>query len=102
MAQIPADMILWEAVLNDNPVDAIFEIGTWQGGFSWWLYAQSLARDIFFQTFDAVQPDRNIPAFENLTGLDALPARGATVFALPMKIKGGSGGPLRAIAVLTQ
>ena len=44
--------------------------------------------------------ERNIPAFENLTGLDALPARGATVYALPMKIKGGSGGPLRAIAVL--
>jgi len=46
--------------------------------------------------------DKNIPAFENLTGLDALPARGATVFALPMKIKGGSGGPLRAIAVLSR
>jgi len=63
MAQIPADMILWEAVLNDNPVDAIFEIGTWQGGFSWWLYAQSLARDIYFQTYDAVVPERSIPAF---------------------------------------
>ncbi|MEO7270725.1 MAG: cyclase family protein [Vicinamibacterales bacterium] len=44
--------------------------------------------------------EQNIPAFENLTGLDGLPARGATVFALPIKIKGGSGGPLRAIAVL--
>jgi kynurenine formamidase len=44
--------------------------------------------------------ERNIPAFENLTGLDALPPRGATIFALPMKIKGGSGGPLRAIAAL--
>jgi kynurenine formamidase len=43
---------------------------------------------------------RNIPAFENLTGLDQLPPRGATVYALPIKIKGGSGGPLRAIAVL--
>jgi kynurenine formamidase len=43
---------------------------------------------------------RNIPAFENLTALDQLPPRGATVFALPMKIKGGSGGPLRAVAVL--
>src|SRR6187549_1436084 len=31
--------------------------------------------------------EKNIPAFENLTGLDALPARGATVYALPMKIK---------------
>jgi len=63
MAQIWADLVLWEAVLNENPVDAIFEIGTWQGGFSWWLYAQSLARDIFFLTFDAVEPERNIPAF---------------------------------------
>ena len=43
---------------------------------------------------------RNIPAFENLTALDQLPPRGATVYALPIKIKGGSGGPLRAIAVL--
>ena len=44
--------------------------------------------------------ERNIPAFENLTGLDQLPPRGATVYALPMKIKGGSGAPLRAVAVL--
>jgi kynurenine formamidase len=29
-----------------------------------------------------------------------LPPRGATVIALPMKIKGGSGAPLRAIAIL--
>jgi kynurenine formamidase len=44
--------------------------------------------------------ERNIPGFENLAALDQLPARGAVVYALPMKIKGGSGGPLRAIAVL--
>ena len=42
--------------------------------------------------------ERNIPAFENLTALDQLPPRGATVYALPMKIRGGSGSPLRAIA----
>ena len=44
--------------------------------------------------------DRNIPAFENLTNLDRLPAGGASVVALPMKIKGGSGAPLRAVAIL--
>jgi kynurenine formamidase len=44
--------------------------------------------------------ERNIPAFENLAALDTLPPRGATVYALPMKIKGGSGGPLRAIAAV--
>ena len=42
----------------------------------------------------------NVPGFENLTNLDRLPARGATVIALPMKIKGGSGGPLRVIALV--
>ncbi len=42
----------------------------------------------------------NIPAFENLTNLDRLPARGALLLALPMKIKGGSGAPLRAVAIL--
>lgn len=44
--------------------------------------------------------DRNIPAFENLANLDRLPATGAFVVALPMKIRGGSGAPLRAIAML--
>ena len=44
--------------------------------------------------------ERNIPGLENLSNLDRLPAHGATVIALPMKIKGGSGAPLRAIAVV--
>jgi len=43
---------------------------------------------------------QNIPAFENLTSLEQLPARGAFIVALPMKIKGGSGAPLRAMAIL--
>jgi kynurenine formamidase len=42
----------------------------------------------------------NIPIFENVTQLDRLPASGALVFALPMKIAGGSGGPLRIVAWL--
>src|SRR5688572_30580707 len=44
--------------------------------------------------------ERDVPAFENLTALERLPARGAFVIALPMKIGGGSGAPLRAIAVV--
>jgi kynurenine formamidase len=43
--------------------------------------------------------ERNIPAFENLANLDQLPATGFHVIALPMKIKGGSGGPLRIVAI---
>ena len=44
--------------------------------------------------------DKNIPSFENVANLDQLPAKGFSVIALPMKIKGGSGGPLRIIAIL--
>jgi len=40
----------------------------------------------------------NVSGFENLTNLDQLPAVGAIVVALPMKIAGGSGGPLRIVA----
>lgn len=40
------------------------------------------------------------PGLENLANLDRLPRAGATLIALPMLIAGGSGGPLRAIAVL--
>lgn len=43
---------------------------------------------------------RNVPGLENLTNLDELPPSGAVVIALPMKIEGGSGGPLRAIAIV--
>ncbi len=42
----------------------------------------------------------NVPAFENLANLEQLPPRGFRVVALPMKIRGGSGGPLRAIAIV--
>lgn len=44
----------------------------------------------------------NIPAFENVANLDKLPAKGAFVIALPMKIKGGSGAPLRIIATIPE
>jgi kynurenine formamidase len=42
----------------------------------------------------------NVPVFENVASLGRLPDRGFVVVALPMKIEGGSGGPLRIMAVL--
>jgi kynurenine formamidase len=42
----------------------------------------------------------NVPAFENVAALGRLPATGAYVVALPMKIAGGSGGPLRIVGVI--
>jgi len=43
---------------------------------------------------------QNVPVFENLGDLRDLPDQGFDVIALPMKIAGGTGGPLRVIAVL--
>ena len=43
---------------------------------------------------------KNVSNLENLTNLDALPPTGATILALPMKIAGGSGGPVRVIALV--
>ncbi|MGI9293951.1 MAG: cyclase family protein [Pseudomonadales bacterium] len=45
---------------------------------------------------------KNIPGFENVTNIDLLPAKGSIVFALPMKIEGGSGGPLRIVAFIAE
>ena len=45
---------------------------------------------------------KTVGAFEDVAALDRLPATGAYVIALPMKIKGGSGGPLRIMAWTAQ
>lgn len=54
------------------------------------------------QTFDThvVLMSQNIPALENVANMDKVPARGAEITALPMKIKRGSGGPVRIIAFI--
>lgn len=44
----------------------------------------------------------NIPAFENVANLNQLPSMGFWVMALPIKIRGGSGGPLRIVAVVPE
>lgn len=43
---------------------------------------------------------QGVANLENLTNLDQLPATGATILALPMKIEGGSGGPVRVVALV--
>jgi kynurenine formamidase len=42
----------------------------------------------------------DVAGLENLAKLEELPPRGATLIALPMKIAGGSGAPLRVIALV--
>ena len=41
----------------------------------------------------------NVVGLENLTNVDDLPAVGAWVVALPMKIRDGTGGPVRVVAL---
>lgn len=41
----------------------------------------------------------NIPVLENVANLDKLPATGAKVFAIPMKIRDGTGAPTRVFAI---
>jgi kynurenine formamidase len=41
-----------------------------------------------------------VPVFENVTNLNRVPVEGFHVVALPMKIEGGSGGPLRTVAII--
>ncbi|HEY6418087.1 MAG TPA: cyclase family protein [Candidatus Binataceae bacterium] len=42
----------------------------------------------------------NRPGFENVANADQLPAKGATIYCIPMKIGKGTGGPTRIFAVL--
>ena len=60
-------------------------------------YGQSTLFEAHQVLFEA-----NIPAFENVAHLDQLPPEGFTIIALPMKIKDGSGGPLRIIAIVPE
>jgi len=56
-------------------------------------------RSTLFEAHVALMTN-NIPAFENVADMSALPLTGATIIAMPMKIEGGSGGPLRIVAHL--
>jgi kynurenine formamidase len=43
--------------------------------------------------------EANVPGLENVANLDRVPETGAWIIALPMKIAGGSGGPVRIVAL---
>jgi kynurenine formamidase len=42
----------------------------------------------------------DVYGLENVAELEHLPPRGATIWALPIKIKGGTGGPVRIVAII--
>jgi kynurenine formamidase len=47
-----------------------------------------------------VLAEANVPGLENVAHLELLPEIGVTLLALPMKITGGTGGPVRIVAWL--
>jgi hypothetical protein len=61
-SQIWEDFYLWEMLLNQRekealegksyPLNAIVELGTWQGGFSRYLACQARERGMLFRTYD--------------------------------------------------
>lgn len=53
-------------------------------------------------TAHRVLAEANVPIFENVADLDRVPPTGAWVAALPMKIAGGTGGPLRIVAFVPE
>ena len=52
-----------------------------------------------FESHQILNKD-NIPGLENVANMHQLPAKGFTVYAAPMFISGGSGGPCRVFALL--
>ena len=44
--------------------------------------------------------ENNVPGIENLANLDKLPMTGFVIVALPVKIEGGTGGPVRVVALV--
>lgn len=67
-AQTWADFLLWEQILNENShLHGIVELGTWEGGFSEYLYAQTRVRQWpIFLTYDVQVPQRKPPGFVQL------------------------------------
>lgn len=62
--------------------------------------AKAAGRDDVFWAAHYVGIDHEYCHIERLTNLDQLPPRGFTVCAFPLKVKGGSAGPARVVAMI--
>jgi kynurenine formamidase len=55
--------------------------------------------NLAFKMSHVLALSNNKIGLENLANVEKMPARGATIVAFPMKIKGGTGGPARVVAM---
>lgn len=103
-AQIWVDFVFWEMVLNKHDkLNAIFEIGTWKGGFSWWLWAQAKARRMHFETYDAIVPKRTIPGFSRADVFKEYATLGITFRAFePCVVFCDGGNKPRELAIFSE
>ena len=62
--------------------------------------AKSTGRSDIFWAAHFVGVEHEYCHIERLTNLDQLPPRGFTVCAFPLKVKGGSAGPARVVAII--
>ena len=103
MGQFWCELVLWEALLNERDYKAIFELGTWEGGFSWYLWAQTQARHMSFCTYDAVEPDRVVPGFARIDVLHDYESVGSVIrLTEPSLILVDNGNKPRELAIYSQ
>jgi hypothetical protein len=68
------DLEFWEQTLNDfDHLEWIIELGTYQGGMSFYLYSQAWARRMKFYTVDIDKPNQHVPCFYNIDITKGLP-----------------------------
>jgi kynurenine formamidase len=64
--------------------------------------AKAERRDDVFWEAHFVGVDKEYCQIERLTNFSQLPPHGFTVCAFPLKVKGGSAGPARVVAILDE
>jgi hypothetical protein len=75
IGQVENDLFAWEQILNLNPqFHWIIELGTYQGGMSWYLYTQAMARNLRFATLDINEPLEYVPSFYQLDLMEDFPS----------------------------
>ncbi|XP_014681465.1 PREDICTED: kynurenine formamidase-like [Priapulus caudatus] len=88
------DLRVWEEKHGRIPVGSILFLFT-----GWGRYWPDRKKFLGTESRHTTLFEKNIVGIDNVANLDQLPPTGAMVIGLPMKIRGGSGAPLRIIGL---